>query len=119
MANRPAPASLLRDGDREELERWTRASTAQAGAVRRARIVLLAGQGVANQQVAATVGVSVPTVLSWRSRHQEQGLAGLGDAPRAGCPRTIDHGAIVTATLTPPPRRLESRTGPRAYWPHG
>ena len=47
MANRPAPALVLREGARGELERWTRASTIGAGAARRARIVLLAADGVA------------------------------------------------------------------------
>ena len=106
MANRPAPGLILREGDREELEGWTRASTAPAGVVRRARIVLMAAQGVANSQIAASVGVSVPTVLTWRSRYLKAGIAGLGDAPRSGRPRHIDHRKIVSATLTPPPKRL-------------
>lgn len=77
-----------------------------AGLVRRARIVLLAGEGVANSRIAQEVGVSVPTVLGWRDRYQRAGLEGLGDAPRPGRPRRIDHRAIVTATLTAPPKRL-------------
>ena len=48
MANRPAPALVLREGDREELERLTRSSTVRAGLAQRARIVLLAADGVAN-----------------------------------------------------------------------
>lgn len=81
-------------------------SEALAGVVCRAQIVLLAAVDVANQHIAAVVGVSVPTALTWRGRHHRQGLAGLGDTPRPGRPRTIDHRAIVTATLTPPPKRL-------------
>jgi hypothetical protein len=53
--NRPAPALVLRPGDREELERWTRASTVPAAATRRARIVLLAAEGVANTRIAELV----------------------------------------------------------------
>lgn len=45
MANSPAPALVLRDGDIEELERIVRSTTASAGLVTRARIVLLTGQG--------------------------------------------------------------------------
>ncbi|MFN8073880.1 MAG: IS630 family transposase [Kineosporiaceae bacterium] len=97
---------MLRDGDRAELERWTRASTVAAGAARRARIVLMAADGVANTQIAAALGVSVPTVLTWRGRYQKSGLAGLGDLARPGRPRTVDHSAIVAATLVPPPKRL-------------
>lgn len=97
---------MLRGGDRAVLESWTRASTVSAGAVRRARIVLMAAEGVANTQIAGAVGVSVPTVLTWRGRYQRSGIAGLGDAPRPGRPRRIDHREIVAATLTPPPKRL-------------
>ena len=70
MANRPASALVLRDGDRAELERWTRASTVSAGAAKRARIVLLAAEGVANARITELVGVSLPTVMSWRGRYQ-------------------------------------------------
>ena len=106
MANRPAPALGLRDGDREELTRWTRSSSIRAGLAQRARIVLLAADGVSNTTIADTVGVSRPTVIGWRDRYAAHGLAGLEDEPRSGRPRTIDHRRIVTATLTPPPKRL-------------
>ena len=59
MANRPAPGLVIGDVDRVELERWTRSSSVSAGLAQRARIVLLAGQGVANSQIATRVGVSV------------------------------------------------------------
>ena len=97
---------MLRDGDRSELERWLRSSTVPAGLAQRARIVLLGADGASNEKTAELVGVSLPTVRLWRRRYLELGLSGLGDAPRPGRPRTIDHRAIVTATLTPPPKRL-------------
>jgi hypothetical protein len=46
MANRTAPALVLREGDRGELERLTRAATVMASTAQRARIVLLAADGV-------------------------------------------------------------------------
>ena len=70
MANRPAPALLLRDGDREELLRLTRSSRAPAGLALRARIVLVAADGVSNTTIADGVGVSRPTVIAWRDRYQ-------------------------------------------------
>jgi transposase len=106
VANRPAPALGLRDGDREELARLTRASSARAGLAQRARIVLLAAEGMSNTTIAELVGVSRPTVIGWRERYQSKGLAGLEDEQRSGRPRSIDHAAIITATLTPPPKRL-------------
>ena len=106
MANRPAPSLGLREGDREELVRLTRSSSVRAGLAQRARIVLLAAEGLSNTAVAERVGVSRPTVIGWRDRYAAKGLAGLVDEPRPGRPRTIDHAAIVTATLTPPPKKL-------------
>jgi transposase len=106
MANRPAPALALRDGDRQKLESWLRSRSVKAGLVKRARIVLLAADGVANQDIAARVGASRTTVIEWRNRYQSRGLSGLEDAERPGRPREVDHAAIVTATLTPPPKKL-------------
>src|SRR5215213_6287705 len=106
VANRPAEALGLRDGDRDELVRLIRSSSVRAGLARRARIVLLAAAGVSNTAIAELVGVSRPTVIGWRDRYQRRGLAGLVDEPRPGRPRSIDHAGIITATLKPPPKRL-------------
>ncbi len=106
MANRAAAALILRDGDREKLERWTRSSTVSAADAKRARIVLLAADGVANARIAELAGVSANTVLAWRSRYEERGLKGLGDLPRSGRPRELDHRRIVAETLKPPPKKL-------------
>lgn len=73
-----------------------------AAAAKRARIVLLAADGVANTRIAELVDSTVTTVLSWRSRYQSKGLDGLVDAPRPGRPRTLDHRQIVAETLKPP-----------------
>jgi transposase len=78
----------------------------RAGLAQRARIVLLAADGVSNTEIAARVGVSRQTVVSWRARYSRSGIAGLSDEPRPGRPRTIDHDRIITETLKPPPQRL-------------
>src|SRR4051812_13184462 len=78
---RAAPLGL-RDGDRERLEGWVRSSTIQAGLSRRARIVLLAADGLSNVEIAERVGVSLPTVTSWRTRYREGGISGLEDEAR-------------------------------------
>ena len=106
MANRAAPALVLGDGDRDRLERLTRSSTVSAGAAQRARIVLLAADGVANDQICELVGCGRQKVLQWRGRYESKGLAGLADQKRPGRPRTIDHAKIVTETLKPPPKKL-------------
>jgi transposase len=93
----------LRVGDREELERLTRSSSVRAGLALRARIVLLAAEGLSNTRIAELVGVSRPTVIGWRSRYAARGMAGLDDQARSGRPRHLDHRQIVAATLRPPP----------------
>lgn len=93
----------LRPGDREVLASWTRASTVRAGLAQRARMVLLAADGVSNIEVAARVGVARQTVISWRARYAESGLA---DEARSGRPRTVDRARILAATLAPPPKKL-------------
>jgi transposase len=77
-----------------------------AGLVRRARIVLLAGDGVGTNEIVERVGASKPTVIAWKKRYAADGLAGLDDRPKPGRPRTVDEVAVVLATLEPPPQRL-------------
>jgi hypothetical protein len=88
------------------LESWSRSRTAPAGQVERARIVLAVADGAGTTGTADLVGVSRPTVIKWRDRFAEQGLAGLDDEARSGRPKTIDDAAILAATLDPPPERL-------------
>src|SRR5665648_1076700 len=105
MANRPAPALALREGDREELVRLTRSSSVRSGLAQRSRILLLAADGESNTSIAERVGVSRVTVVGWRSRYRDKGLPGLEDDPRSGRPRTVEHREVVAATLAPPPRK--------------
>src|SRR5680860_600380 len=97
------------DADRVELARRVRAKGSPAREVERARIVLLAAEGVPGKQIAARVGCAEPTVVMWRSRFAERGLAGLADAPRSGKPATIPQSVrdeILSITLTEPPVEL-------------
>ncbi len=67
---------------------------------------MLAADGTPNVEIAALIGVSRPTVNLWRNRYAESGVSGLQDEPKPGRPRTVDRKTILTATLTPPPKRL-------------
>ena len=96
----------LRAGDRGVLESWVRSSAIRSGLAQRARIVLLAADGMSNTAIAEQVGVSRPTVISWRQRYTAGGLAGLDDRPKSGRPRTVDRAKILSETLTPPPAKL-------------
>jgi transposase len=102
VANKTAEPLALRAGDKTELERLTRSATVPAAAAQRARIVLLAAEGLANHLIAGRVGVSRPTVNLWRSRYVESGMGGLVGVRPPGRPRSVDRAAIISATLTPP-----------------
>jgi DNA-directed RNA polymerase specialized sigma24 family protein len=81
--------------DQAVLRRWANATQAPAAVVRRAKILLLAAEGVANSEIAERLEVSRPTVIAWRKRHAREGLTGqLADRPRRGRPRVCAaHGA--------------------------
>ena len=61
-----------------------RSSTIRAGLAQRARIVLLAADGLPNVEIAERVGVSRPTVTSWRARYARSGIGGLAGSRPVG-----------------------------------
>src|SRR5215217_6352115 len=100
---------VLSDEQRRELRRRVRAKGSPARVVERARIVLLAADGLPGLEIAERVGCSEPTVTRWRSRFADFGLAGLVDAPRPGKPPTIApelRDEVLAVTLTEPPAEL-------------
>ena len=101
------------DADRAELERRARDRGAPARVAERARIVLLAADGLTGQQIAKRAGCTEPTVIKWRRQYAEAGLAGLEDAARPGGPKTVltDEAVceILAATVTPPPGSLQAQ----------
>jgi transposase len=99
------PAELSAE-DRAELTRWTRSRSLRAGLAQRARIVLLAAEEVGTNEIVTRVGVSKPTVIAWKKRFAEAGVAGLQDLPKPGRPAQVDEVAVVLATLEPPPVTL-------------
>jgi transposase len=102
----PSSMLVLSDRDRATLKSWTRSSTVSAGRRERAEIVLAVAGGAGISGAARTLGVSRPTVIKWRERFAADGIAGLGDLPRSGRPKTIDDAQIIAATLEPPPASL-------------
>jgi transposase len=92
--------------DREQLTSWVRSSSVRAGLAQRARIVLLAADGVAVKEIVERVGMSKPTVIAWKKRYAAEGIGGLADRPKPGRPAQVDEVAVVSATLEPPPERL-------------
>lgn len=80
----------------------------------RARIVLACAEpGTPNGSVAKALGVSRPTVATWRRRFAERGPDGLRDESRPGAPRTItdaDVERVVTTTREARPPNATHRS---------
>jgi transposase len=101
-----APALDLTPEQRVVLEAWAGSQTLPHRQVVRARVILLAAGGVANQVIADATGTSKPSVLKWRSRFAAAGVDGLEDAPGRG--RRVSYGQdfvekVVATTLREPP----------------
>src|SRR6266550_7055349 len=104
---RPKAPLILTDDERQTLTRWSRRAKSSQALALRCRIVLACATGATNKQVAAELGVSLPTVGKWRSRFVARRLEGLVDEPRPGAPRTITDEqveAVVVATLEETPK---------------
>jgi transposase len=65
--------------------------------------VLLAADVLTGAQIAERAGCTEPTVIKWRRRHTETGLAGLEDTPRPGGPKTVPPRRSVTNQVTTAP----------------
>ena len=85
------PALRISDEERAELEGRVRAHTTGQRAVKRARVVLLAAEGMANRQIAQLVGMDEHYVGVWRRRFAADRLVGLEDRSRSGRPRVYGH----------------------------
>jgi len=90
---RHSPFDIALDGsERARLERRARKSTTPYRDVIRARIILLAAEGLSNTEIAAKLGISRTTVVTWRGRYanraekSKSGRESLEDLPRPGQP---------------------------------
>jgi len=88
-------AVTLTAPQRRFLKALVRRPTAQQRQVTRARIVLLAAAGWANQAIARKLGIAPNTAGKWRKRFFKEGFDGLADRKRSGRPRVF--GAAVVA----------------------
>jgi transposase len=104
---RPLAELVLSDDERSALEGWVRRrSTPQAWALR-CRIILACAAGASNQEVAARLDSTPQAVGRWRARFVQYRIAGLGDMPRSGGPRTVTDekvAEVVTKTLERTPK---------------
>jgi transposase len=92
---------------RAELEALTARSSAAAGVVRRARVVLLSAEGVSGAEIAARLDLTPEAVSRIRLRFRQTGVAGLEEQARSGRkdnkvpPATVER--IVNLAMSPPP----------------
>jgi transposase len=106
---------VLSDVDRRVLGQRVRRYTASCAVVMRARIVLLAAEGLANVTIAAWLDVDVDTVSKWRKRFVIEGVDGLKDRKRSGRPRVFAAEVVagVKAMACEPP---SVRAVPLSRW---
>jgi transposase len=82
---RVARAVVLQEDVRRRLGQHARGRSTPVRVALRSRIVLLAGEGLQNEQIAAEMGIAPRTVARWRDRFLKLGIAGLlKDAARPG-----------------------------------
>ncbi len=72
--------------EREILEQRSRQYTLAYREVVRARLVLLAAEGLENKEIGERLDLRREIVSKWRKRFFEQRLPGLDDEPRRGRP---------------------------------
>ena len=75
--------------ERQLLEQRSRQYTLPYRDVVRAKIVLLAADGWANQEIGERLDTPRPVVSKWRQRFYRDRLAGLEERPRGGRPSTF------------------------------
>ena len=101
--SRKATPIVLSLGERAMLDMWARGKRFPVRLVQRAQIILMAASGALNQDIAAKLGTTRPTIQLWRDRFLALRLNGLEkDAPRPGrLPKITAEkiAAVVEATL--------------------
>jgi transposase len=80
----------------------------------RAKLVLLAADGLSDAEIAARLDCTDRMVSKWRKRFVSEGLAGLDERPRPGRPRSFPPAEIAevkallrNATRSSPPVVVE------------
>ena len=99
----------LRQTDKHFLQQLLKKGSLKAIVFKRATALLQLDSGQTLRQVSQTLGVSYPTVLTWRERYLAGGLTFLQDKPRSGRPIELSGSqrAKITALAcsTPPEGR--------------
>src|SRR6266404_8339348 len=101
---RVAPTIVLTVEQENELTRLARSRRTSVRLAQRARIVLLAAQGLQNKDIAEQLGIGRVQVARWRERYLECGLQGIErDLPRGAPPVKVDVARLVELTTQTTP----------------
>lgn len=98
---------ILNDRDYDFLQRYVQGGHQAARAINRARILLFADLGMTDEEIAATLDLSLATVYRVRKNYHTVGLPrALEERARRGAPPKLDGRAEATLTMlacsTPP-----------------
>lgn len=77
---------ILNVHEKEKLQQIARKYTSPYFEVIRAKVILLAAEGLENKEIGEKLELPRQIVSKWRKRFFEQRLAGLQDRPRQGRP---------------------------------
>ncbi len=104
MQMRVAPKIVLSEEERGELTKLSRSRRASVRLAERARIVLLAADGMRNDEIADQLGIGRVQVSRWRGRYAKSRLAGIErDLPRGAPPVKVDVARLVELTTQSTP----------------
>jgi len=105
MQMRIALEIVLTEEERAELNRLVRSKLTSVRLVQRAQIVLLAGDGLQNQQIAQQLRIGRVQVSRWRERYAQSRLAGIEhDLPRGAPPVKVNVARLVELTTQSKPK---------------
>ena len=94
----------LDEAARKELLRLSRSKKTSVRLAQRASIVLLAADGLQNQEIASQLGIGRLQVARWRGRYIALGLPGIErDLPRGAPPKKIDVARLIELTTQSKP----------------
>ena len=74
--------------EKQDLERWAQSRTLPAGDVFRARLILALAEGQSYREIAKGMRTSAATIARWRTRFEQDRLAGLEGRHQGSKPRT-------------------------------
>ncbi len=101
---RVAPEIVLTSEEHIELTKLVRSKLSSVRLAQRARILLLAAEGMLNKAIAQQLGVGRVQVARWRERYAESRLAGIErDLPRGAPPAKVDVARLVELTTQTKP----------------